>query len=642
MQLSFLITAQNLRTIDSLSTILSSTKEDTMRVRTLIGISKEYQGFNSDKAFDLGNKALFISEKIKYNKGLGNSHNNLGDLYWYKSDFAASSEHYFKALKIFEESNNKTAIAACYRNIGWIYFNQNNYPLALQYYFKSLDINLALKNKLEIGQNYNDIAIINIHSKHYNEAIDYLQKSLAIQTELKNKEGIVANYGNLALVYEGMGKTDLAAENIIKSAKIAEEIGSKQHLAISYCNLGALYAKTGKFDLAVQTLNKALEFAKEIKYKQSISDCYENFAMLYYKKKDFQKAYLYADSVSSMKDSIFDEDANRQVNEMTIKYETEKKECMINSLEKDKALSEQKFTQEKNFKIFLVCFCIMIAGFAFILLRGNLEKKKANDALSHAYKEIEVKNKDITDSISYSKRIQEACLPPKEMKYELFPDSFILSKPKDIVSGDFYWFTEKNGKRLIAVCDCTGHGVPGALMSMIGNNFLNQIVNEKGITDVAEILNALHLEVRKALKQHEHPESRDGMDIALIGFNSETEIEYAGAHRPLWIIKSNVLQEIKPDRYSIGGLQTENERIFKKINISFSKEDTIYLFSDGYTDQFGGTNGKKFTTKNFKDLLMNIHTDPMPMQEAVIDQTIEKWKGNREQVDDILVIGIRV
>jgi len=267
---------------------------------------------------------------------------------------------------------------------------------------------------------------------------------------------------------------------------------------------------------------------------------------------------------------------------------------------------------------------------------------------------IEEKNKDITDSINYAKTIQEAILPSIELKFKLFPDSFILFKPKDIVSGDFYWFAEKNGKKIIAACDCTGHGVPGALMSMIGNNILNQIVNEKGITSPSEILNFLHKEIRKTLNQEVQNENKDGMDIAIITFNNESEIEFAGAQRPLWTIRkidtgkstidnsrSHQLTEIKGNKFAIGGLQSETERTFTNHKISLSKGDCIYIFSDGFADQFSDID-KKLMTSRFKELLISIQQKQMPDQEIFLADFIEKWRGAREQIDDILVIGLRI
>lgn len=645
----FFALAQNKRAIDSLQSVIHSTNVDTLKVRAFISLSRKHQGFNSDKAFEYGNEALLLSQTINYKKGMGNAHNNLGDIYWYTGDFASSSDHYLKALNIFEQLNDKKEIASCYRNIGWIYFDQNNFPQALDYYNKSLKINLDLNNKMGLSQNYNDIGIIRIHKKEYTDAIENFKKSIALQEEFYNQEGLIANYGNMAEAYSHIGKIDLAIENIQKALQLAEKTGNKQNLALIFGNLGTFYTKAGKLELAGAAIEKGLQYAKEINYKVAIKDCYQDYAELYSLKKDFAKAFAYTDSVSAIKDTIYNENNSRQVNEMTIKYDSEKKELMIKSFEKDKALSDEKLKREKNFKIYLSIFCLMVIVIAFILFRGNVHKKKVNNALSHAYKEIEVKNKDITDSINYSKRIQEASLPPMELKYKLFPNAFVLFKPKDIVSGDFYWYAEKNGKRLIAACDCTGHGVPGALMSMIGTNILNQLVIEKGITAPDEILNNLHAEIRKALKQDEHQESRDGMDIALVTFNTENEIEYSGAQRPLWIITNDnnkpynpVLKEIKGNKFSIGGMQTEEHRIFNNTKIKLTKGDSIYFFSDGYVDQFGGEQGKKFMSKNFKQLLLTIHTEPMALQETILTQTLEKWTLHHEQVDDILVIGIKI
>jgi serine phosphatase RsbU (regulator of sigma subunit) len=272
----------------------------------------------------------------------------------------------------------------------------------------------------------------------------------------------------------------------------------------------------------------------------------------------------------------------------------------------------------------------------------EVQVKERTHEINEQKKEIEEKNKDITDSINYAKRIQDAILPARELKHRIFPNAFVLFKPKDIVSGDFYWFAEKDGKRLIAACDCTGHGVPGALMSMIGNNILNQIVNENGITSPDEILSLLNKEIRKALKQDGIEATKDGMDIALLCFNSGTELEYAGAQRPLWIVRNNELTEIKADKHSIGGLKEEKEKKFSNHKFTLSVNDCVYISSDGYADQFGGASGKKFMSRQFKELLLSIHQKPVTEQENILNETIEKWKGLREQIDDILVIGVKL
>lgn len=257
--------------------------------------------------------------------------------------------------------------------------------------------------------------------------------------------------------------------------------------------------------------------------------------------------------------------------------------------------------------------------------------------------ELAQKNKDITSSIQYAERIQRAILPPRQQILSHLPRSFVLFRPKDIVSGDFYWFGEKNGKKIIAAVDCTGHGVPGAFMSMIGNNLLNQIVIEKGITDPGSILNALNLGVQDSLKQGNNEiETSDGMDVALCSIDTATlEVHFAGAYRPLLIVSNGKLEKVDGTKSPIGGKQMGEDRNFITNIRMLKKGDTLYMFSDGYADQFGGPKGKKFMVKRMDQLILDMQGVPMPEQEKRMDDALESWRGDFQQVDDILVIGIR-
>jgi serine phosphatase RsbU (regulator of sigma subunit) len=633
--------AQKNKYIDSLELLLNSQKADSARVSTMVQLSIEYTEYDRSKAFEFANEALNLSKKISYTKGIGLSHNSLGDLNWFSGDYTKSSDHYFKALAIFEELKDKEGMAQCYRNIGWIYQGQQNYPLTLEYYFKSLKLNEELDLKLRIIANYDDLGIVYKLMKKYTEALDYCRRTIRLSTEINSKKGVSTGYGNLGAIYYEMGNYDLSIESYKTATKMYDDFDDHYNLADGYNGMATAYFKLRKPDKTIEYAEKALQIGKDFNFKTIQSDAYNKLAYAYAFKKNYAEGVKYLEFYSSMQDSTYNESNSEQINEMSAKYESEKKELMISSLEKDKNLSEEKLQQEKNFKIYLALFCVVIAVFAFFLFKSNIQKKKANEALSSAYSEIEIKNKDITDSINYSKRIQDASLPPVELRKELFPDSFILFKPKDIVSGDFYWYAEKEGKKVIAACDCTGHGVPGALMSMIGNNILNQIVNEKGITSAAEILNQLHLDIRKSLKQDEHPENKDGMDIALLVFNSASEVEYAGAQRPLWLVSNEVLTEIKGNKFSIGGMQIETDRKFTNHRLTLSENDTLYIFTDGYADQFGGPDGKKFMTKNLKDLILRIQNESMPQQGKLLDDSLEAWKERTEQVDDILMIGIK-
>jgi serine phosphatase RsbU (regulator of sigma subunit)/ligand-binding sensor domain-containing protein len=263
---------------------------------------------------------------------------------------------------------------------------------------------------------------------------------------------------------------------------------------------------------------------------------------------------------------------------------------------------------------------------------------------------VESKNKDITDSINYARKIQEAILPVREDISRFLPQSFVVFMPRDIVSGDFYWFSHSRfsatGEVFLAAVDCTGHGVPGAFMSMIGNTMLNEIVNEKKIYDPGEILSHLHMSVRLALRQNEeNAEANDGMDISLVRFNTKTgELCFAGANRPLWILRMGsgvpVMEEVVPDKFPIGGLQSEKRRIFQTHQLFIEKGDKFFVFTDGYADQFGGSKGKKFFVKHFRNLLLNHAHDSMEMLAGKIIFNHLQWRGDLEQVDDILVMGI--
>jgi serine phosphatase RsbU (regulator of sigma subunit) len=341
----------------------------------------------------------------------------------------------------------------------------------------------------------------------------------------------------------------------------------------------------------------------------------------------------------------------RKVAELGTRLENEKKQREIENLKNERELSHTNLNA-KNYEldiqnkviIWFVIGLLACSVMIFFIIRSNMIRKKINTELAEQKQLIETKNKEITDSINYARRIQSAILPPTELIYSTLKDSFILYKPKDVVSGDFYGFFQRENYALIAIADCTGHGVPGAFMSMIGNEQLTKIINEKGITKPSDILNELHSGVRRALKQdHASGETRDGMDIALCKFYlNEHKLEYSGAMRPLWLIRNGQLNEIKADKQPIGGLEADYRKPFTNHMVDLQEKDCIYMFTDGYADQFGGEKGKKFMLKNFERLLTKINNFPMQNQQLMINEKLEAWKGTHEQVDDILVIGIRV
>jgi serine phosphatase RsbU (regulator of sigma subunit) len=277
--------------------------------------------------------------------------------------------------------------------------------------------------------------------------------------------------------------------------------------------------------------------------------------------------------------------------------------------------------------------------------RQNLEQKviERTAEVTQQKEIIEQINRDLTDSIRYASSIQESVLPEVPKIKTHLSDFFVFFSPRDIVSGDFYWFTHHNGKTVIAAVDCTGHGVPGAFMSMLANVLLNQIINIEGILEADEILNHLHQRVRLALKQAE-THNRDGMDLALCVYDSRNKtLSFAGAKNPLIYIQNNEIFEIKGDRYPIGGEQKETERFYSRHSFSIENSTCVYLFSDGFPDQFGGPENKKFLGKRLRELFLEIHHLPFSEQHEKLRQTFEEWKGEgRKQMDDVLVIGFKI
>ncbi|HVA97539.1 MAG TPA: SpoIIE family protein phosphatase, partial [Bacteroidia bacterium] len=257
--------------------------------------------------------------------------------------------------------------------------------------------------------------------------------------------------------------------------------------------------------------------------------------------------------------------------------------------------------------------------------------------------EIQNINKELTDSITYAQRIQQAILPKESTIKKQLSDSFILYKPKAMVSGDFYWFSEQADRVVFAVIDCTGHGVPGAFMSMIANDLLNQIVNEKGVYDPALVLSELDKKIHSSFTQNNSDlEIQDGMDIAFCVLDKKkNSLEYAGANCSMLLINNGRMKEYESQRFSIGGYVREKKK-FKTTKINLKKGDAIYLFTDGYADQFGGNEGKKFKSKQLKQLLLSSSHKPMKEQKEILNQTFKTWKGKLEQVDDILIFGIKV
>jgi len=550
-----------------------------------------------------------------------------------------SIEYLLKALKIAKEIGDKEMEANYLHNIGIFYYSENQPDTAIYYFNLTLKIQKQLENKRGISEVLSGLGTIYIDTKKFPQALSYLQQSLEICKELNDKTGIIFTLINIGQIYFQQTDYSLSIEYYLQSLSIAKEIGSIDSEQSTCLLLAEVYSKIN----------------------------------------DYKNAFLYQQLYAQLKDTLFNNESQKALAEMGTKYENEKKEKQIE-------IQDLKITQQvmelnkKQIVIYAVLGgLILVLLLVVVIFRSYRLKKKAhevitikNEELGQANEEISAQRdeieaqrdilsekntllfeqkKGITDSINYAKRIQQAVLPSGNYANNILGDHFILFKPKDIVSGDFYWGTRVNEWLIVTVADCTGHGVPGAFMSMLGVSFLNEIIRKKEITKASEVLDNLRESLIEALQQKgQTGEQKDGMDIVLCAINiTSNELQFSGANNPLYIIrnsnlkpldKKNILEEILPDKQPVGIYQ--NMKPFTNHVVPLNKGDCIYFCSDGYKDQFGGTKNKKFMAKQLKQLLTDNCLLTMKEQKEVLDTTFENWKGKHEQIDDVTILGLKI
>ena len=597
--------------LDSIETVLKKSPDDTNKVIALNALSRNYfDAPNYEKAILIGKQSLQLAETINFKKGIAQALNNIGISYFKLKDYEKALVFHNKALTIRLELGNKKDISASYNNIGNVYDDRMDYGLALDFKTKALKLREKLGDKVLIAGSNNNIANIYSSLHDFDKALEYCFRAKKIFTELNDLPEITRTFLTAANIYRDNKNYTLSNKNALKALSLADSLDD--------------------IDISMQA--HAILF--------------NNYNTL----QESEKALLHYLKYISLRDSIFSIDRAKTLAEEESKMEFEKKEQQIKFEQEKKDVIAAADSRRQKVIIWSVIggllLVVVFAGFIFRSLRVTRKQKDIIEVQKTEVEKsklvIEGKNKDITDSITYAKRIQQAKLPIKEEIYSLLPKSFVLFKPKDIVSGDFYFFQKKEQSVFIAAADCTGHGVPGAFMSMIGSDKLEDAVSES--SDPSEILSLLNIGIKTSLRQSDSYEStRDGMDIALCSIDLENRIvRYAGANRPLWIIRKGQtsLEEIKATKKAIGGL-TEDNQHFDNHEIQLQQGDTFYLSTDGYADTFGAGE-KKLMTKKFKEVLVSIKEMTLREQEKHLDDFIEKWKAGIEQVDDILVIGVRL
>ncbi len=690
--ISLLLSAQNKNETDWNNKIEKATS-DSSKLSLLIFAARDMIKYYPATSKKYASDAILIATRLNKKKEIADGFALLGQVEFIKGNYPLSLDHLLKASTIYQETTNKKGLADTYNLLSKVYhfLGPDYFMVAEKYNHSALIFQQAMNDKEGMVNSYTNLGELfsdNISISYFrpDSALFFLNKALNIAGKLNDEYSLANIYNIIGNTYKSLGKYDSAFKNLNKSLKIYNKINDNKGITISYYRLSSIYNRLGKYNLAISYNLKALKWAEENRNLDLINNICEDLSDSYAKLNDYKKAYAYYKKSVETKFQLYTQERIAKIADYQTKYETVKKEKEIILLNKDKEIQrvelQKKESEIKKQQIIQIAFLggfILVLILAIVAYRGYQNKKNANSLLGkqkteileknailfqqkeeittqrdeiekknvilkQAYDTIENKSNKITSSINYALKIQQSILPTEEKKTKLFPDSFVLFLPKDIVSGDFYWLDERDNKIFFAVVDCTGHGVPGAFMSMIASNLLDRALSEQHLTRPSEILNYINNKLIEKLHSNIDDDSlRDGLDIAICTYQKDTMIiEYTGVHHPLYIIRNNNLIIIKPDKFSIGNKLSDSLNTFTNQTVKIEKNDMIYLFTDGYYDQFNDRNDDKFTRKRFNETLLKLSAKPLYVQHTELISIFENWKGTNEQIDDILVIGIRI
>lgn len=643
-------------------------------------------------------RSFEIAGIIKDNEEIAYSANSLASIYDNQGNVAGAIQYYQISLKAYERMGSKNGQAFVFNNLAILFFGQGDYVKALEYYRKAAEYFEKSGDKKSRSILCNNIGAVYEKLGQVDEALGQYRISQQLSEESGYRQGVATALGNIGLLLEKAGKTAEAMECYRKSAEISEDIGEKQTLITAMVNMGTLNLEMNNIQKALQLGQRSYRMSKEMGFPNLIKSSAGLLKQVYRRLGNYKEAMDYYELEIKMRDSLANEENYKQIMQQQARYEYEKK-AATDSLEYVKAIEiknleiarvEEEKEKQRIIMLTFVAGFVIILLFSVALFRLYVQKKKANKILAEQKKYIEKQNetlrqaneeisaqrdeieaqrdlvtdqknhieeqkKEITDSITYARRIQRAVLPDLASVFGILRpagtsfyccDYFVLYKPKDIVSGDFYWASRIGNWCIFTVADCTGHGVPGAFMSMLGISNLNEIVRRKEITTTGEVLDKLREAVIGALKQKGvMGEQKDGMDIVFCAYNTQSgRLQFSGANNSLYLIRNEneggVLKEYKADPQPVA--IHVNMTPFTTHEIEVKKGDQLYLISDGYPDQFGGPKNKKFMIKRLRELFIAIAPMSLPEQQAVLSAEFEKWKGGAEQVDDVTIMGVRL
>ena len=612
--------------------------------------------------------SLSIQKKIGNQEGIGNCYQNTANALNLKGDYKGAMSSLLKAKDIYEEINFSEGLANVYYNLGYIHYNLKQLKAAEENILRALEIR-ETKTFNKVGISYCLVFLARLYSdegafKNNHKAKGCYQKVLNLSSETGDRLGQISALQGLGKIYFEEGKSDSLLSCSTHALELSKEIGQSNYISSSLSQVAESYLLLKKFPLAIQYYKEAIDFSLSHSDKVNALQSTSGLSKTFFSIGNYKEAYEYSVRAMALKDSVFNTENMKTASDLEAKYENQKKMLEIENLNKDKKIKQQELvarendlSQKNKLLVIIITSLVVLGLFAFYAFRNYKKVEKANLIISSQKEQVEIqkdliasqkilveeKQKEMIDSIQYAKKIQHAVLTGEEIWNRVSREHFIFYQPKDIVSGDFYWaYHTPNNRSIWVVADCTGHGVPGGFMSMLGNSFLNEIVVDKRIYKPDEILNRLREKVISALEQKGESSQQDGMDISVAVWNKvENKFEFSAANNSGILIRDGEVVDLAADKMPVGKyLGKENP--FTIQSFELKKGDTIYLFTDGFADQFGGDKGKKLKYRNFVNLLLELSSGNMQFQESLLRQKFKDWKGDLSQTDDVCVLGVRV
>jgi len=626
---------------DSIIHILENTKDDSTYIYTGLQIANAIFYEDLDLATDISKLVEIRAIQSKRKKWIAEAKIMLGGAYGQQAKYDLSAKCLLEGKEIATQIKHPGLMSKSLSYLIVMHGIRNELDKSMQYLKEKIELDSLYNRQNNLAKDYEQLGILYLLTNQFEISKRYFRLSISLAKE-HNPIILVHVYNNLSEVFSKTNDLDSAEYFINKSLSEALAVANKQSISHSYLNLADVAFKKKEYNKSLIWLKKAeeTEFHKNDKtFELSINELYSK---IYEKLNQTSLAFDYYKKYAVLKDSLEKGETSREIAELEKKYEISKKDKEIAN-QKIELERNEEAAKRKNIILWFGCALLIVAAVFSVVLFNRMKLiRNQRDTIQNQKLAVDEKNKEIVDSINYAKRIQEAILKEQERSIEYLPEHFVFFKPKDIVSGDFYWSSFKNDYWYFAVMDCTGHGVPGALMSMLGMSLLNDIISLNDALTPAEILDELRKRVMRELGlKGEKNEPRDGMDGSICRYNVSTkELMWAGANNPIYIIQEKELKEIKPNKEFIGYSSTLTP--FTNHIINIKEATSIYLFSDGFADQFGGQKGKKFKYSQFKELLLNNHHLELSKQKEIIERSFVEWKGNLDQLDDICIIGTKL